>query len=378
MTQRRSAALDRHWMRRALELARRGRPHPNPYVGAVMVRAGRVVGEGYHARRGRPHAEALAIARAGDRARGAALYVTLEPCDHQGLTAPCSTAILASGLQRVVVADRDPDPRVRGLGLRRLRRAGVEVEIGLMGPEAERLNAAYHHYHATGRPLVELKLAMSLDGKIALKTGPARWITGPEARAEGHRLRARADAVLIGGGTLRADDPLLTVRGVGGRNPIRVVLSRGLRLPLAARLFHDGAAPTWVLAPEPMARGAQGHRLRALGVEVVEYKRSGATSGRTRSRMASGLRSALEALAGHGIRRLLVEGGVEVATALLAARLVDRIHLHVAPIILGGDHPGWPLSLGVRRISEALRLESVQVRPLGADLAIEGTLAGAS
>lgn len=347
MTQRRSAALDRHWMRRALELARRGRPHPNPYVGAVIVRAGSVVGEGYHARRGRPHAEALAIARAGDRARGAALYVTLEPCDHQGLTAPCSAAILAAGLKRVVVADRDPDPRVRGLGLRRLRRAGVEVEIGLLAAEAEQLNAAYHHYHATGRPLVELKLAMSLDGKIALKTGPARWITGPEARAEGHRLRARADAVLIGGGTLRADDPLLTVRGVRGRNPIRVVLSRGLRLPLAARLFHDGAAPTWVLAPEPMGRGARGRRLRALGVEVVTYRPGGSRSrplsgGRIRSGVDSGLRSALEALAGHGIRRLLVEGGVEVANALLASRLVDRIHLYLAPIILGGSTPAGP------------------------------------
>ncbi|HWN82547.1 MAG TPA: bifunctional diaminohydroxyphosphoribosylaminopyrimidine deaminase/5-amino-6-(5-phosphoribosylamino)uracil reductase RibD, partial [Candidatus Udaeobacter sp.] len=316
---------------------------------------------------------------AGTRARGATLYVTLEPCDHHGLTAPCSQAILAAGLRRVVVADRDPDPRVRGLGLKRLVRAGMVVEVGLLGAEAARLNAAYHHYHATGRPLVALKLAMSLDGKIALRSGPARWITGEVARRAGHLLRAQADAILIGAGTLRSDDPQLTVRGVPGRSPVRVVLSQKLGLPLAARLFHDGAAPSWVLAPESAARGPAGRRLRARGVTLVPYgpgkRRPGA---RARSRAGSELRGALEALAGLGVRRLLVEGGVEVASALLAARLVDRIHLHVAPIILGGEHPGWPMGLGIQRIAQALRLESVQVRPLGADLAIEGRLPSAS
>jgi diaminohydroxyphosphoribosylaminopyrimidine deaminase / 5-amino-6-(5-phosphoribosylamino)uracil reductase len=353
--------LDQHWMRRALRLAGRGRPHPNPFVGAVVVKGGRVIGEGYHARRGRPHAEALAIARAGRRARGATLYVTLEPCDHQGLTAPCTSAILTAGLRRVVVADRDPDPRVRGLGLRRLRRAGVRVDVGLLRREAAALNRAYHCYHETGRPLVELKLAATLDGRIALKSGPARWITGPTARREAHRLRSLADAGMVGAGTVREDDPSLTVRGVRGPNPVRVVLSGDLRLPLGARLFHDGAAPTWVLAGERAARGARARKLRGLGVEVMALRR------RT-------FDAALEALAARGVRRLLVEGGVEVATGFLRARLVDRLILHLAPTVLGGEHRGWPQALGTRTLAQALHLESIVVRRLGADLAIEGDL----
>jgi len=351
-------------MHRALLLARRGRPHPNPFVGAEIVRGRQIVGEGYHARRGRPHAEAMAIARAGTQARGGTLYVTLEPCDHQGLTAPCSRAILDAGLRRVVVAGRDSDPRVRGLGLKRLRSAGVRVEVGILGSQADQLNQAYHHYHATGRPFVELKLAASLDGKIALRSGPARWITGAEARKEGHRLRALADAVLVGAGTLRTDDPRLTVRGVRGRNPIRVVWSRRLALPLTSRVFHDGAAPTWVLGGDRAARGARvRRRLRELGVPVVASPPP--------------VRAALRVLAACGVRRLLVEGGAEVASAFLAARLVDRIHLHVAPILLGGEHPGWPGALGVKRMGSALRLDSVEVKRLGADLAIEGNLRAA-
>jgi diaminohydroxyphosphoribosylaminopyrimidine deaminase/5-amino-6-(5-phosphoribosylamino)uracil reductase len=289
----------------------------------------------------------MAIARAGVRARGATLYVTLEPCDHQGLTAPCSRAILAAGLTRVVVAGRDSDPRVRGLGLDRLRRSGLRVEVGLLGPEADRLNQAYHHFHATGRPFVELKLAASLDGKIALQSGPARWITGPEARREGHRLRARADAVLIGAGTLRADDPRLTVRGTRGQSPIRVVWSRRLALPLEARVFHDGAAPTWVVGGDRIgARAPVRGKLRRLGVPVIPC--------------APRVGAVLQTLGACGVRRLLVEGGAEVASEFLAARFVDRIHLHLGPIL--------------QRMSQSLRLESVEMKWLGADLAITGML----
>ena len=376
------AAADQQWMMRALALARRGHPHPNPYVGAVVVRSGKLVGEGFHARQGKPHAEALALARAGARARGATLYITLEPCDHEGLTPPCSHAIIAAGIRRVVVAARDHDPRVRGRGLSRLRRAGVRVEVGLLRDEAAAMNEAYNHYQATGRPFVELKLAASLDGKLALETGPARWITGPAARKEGHRLRARADAVLIGAGTLRADDPQLTVRGVRGKSPVRVILTRTTELPVGSRLFHDGAAPTWVVTGTLAERSATARRLARLGVEILAIGpgnrggakprgRHGATP-RPRRQVHLRLDEVLESLGRRGIRRLLVEGGAEVATGFLAAGLVDRLHVHLAPLILGGEHPGWPGALGIQRVADGLALEAVEVRRLGADLAIVG------
>jgi diaminohydroxyphosphoribosylaminopyrimidine deaminase/5-amino-6-(5-phosphoribosylamino)uracil reductase len=355
-------------MRRAIALARRGRPHPNPHVGAVMVRGRRVVGEGYHARVGLAHAERVALKRAGPRARGATLVVSLEPCDHHGLTPPCTDAIIAAGVRRVVVGARDPDPRARGRGPRRLRRAGIEIRQGVLAVEAAALNEAYEHCLRTGRPLVELKLAASLDGRLALKDGKSRWITGPEARREGHRLRARADAVLIGAGTVRQDDPALTVRQVRGAQPVRVVVSGRLDLPGGARLFRDRKAPTWVLTGAREARSARARRLAERGVEVLAVRHPrGTVDGRTLD-----LAAALQVLASRGIRRLLVEGGVEVATLLLRRGLVDRLHLHIGSVILGGEHRGWPGSLGVRRLTQGIRLAEVRVRRLGTDIGIEG------
>lgn len=355
-------------MRRAIELARRGRPHPNPLVGAVVARGGRIAGEGYHRRRGFPHAEVVALRRAGSATRGATLVVTLEPCAHHGLTPPCAEAILAAGIRRVVVGARDPDPRVRGRGLRRLRRAGVEVEVGVLGREAAALNEAYYHYLRSGRPLVELKLAASLDGRLALKSGAARWITGTAARRQAHRLRAAADAVLVGAGTVRQDDPALTVRHVRGPQPVRVILSGRLDLPERARVLAPGRAPTWVLTGRAAAAGRKARRLRARGVEVL------AVPGRAGGRLD--LAAALRLLAARGVRRLLVEGGVELATALLASRLADRLHVHVAPVILGGEHRGWPGPLGVRHLTQGLRLAGVRVRRLGDDIEVVGELAG--
>lgn len=365
------SATDEHWMRRAILLAARGYPHPNPHVGAVMVRGRQAVGEGYHRRQGLAHAEAVAIREAGGRARGATLYVTLEPCDHQGLTPPCTEAILAAGVRRVVIATRDQDPRVRGRGLRRLRRAGLEVKIGVLAAEAAAVNEAYDHFQRSGRPLVELKLAMSLDGRLALRSGEARWITGETARRQGHRLRAAADAVLVGAGTVRHDDPSLTVRAVRGQQPVRVVVSGRLDLPAGAKLFTDGLAPTWVLTTAFGARRPRGRLLARRGVELVTVaaRRGG---GRRSAARELDLARGLEALAERGIRRVLVEGGIGMATGLLAERLVDRLHVHVAPLILGGEHRGWPGALGIRRLIDALRLTDVSHRRLGSDIEITG------
>jgi len=388
----RAAREEERWMRRAIALARRGRPHPNPHVGAVVVRGGRVIGEGFHARQGLAHAEVVALRRAGRRARGATLVVSLEPCDHQGLTPPCTAAILAAGIRRVVVGARDLDPRARGRGPRRLRRAGVEVQVGVLAAEAAGVNEAYDHWQRTGRPLVELKLAASLDGRLALHDGESRWITGAEARREGHRLRAKADAVLVGAGTVRQDDPALTVRLARGPQAVRVVVSGRLDLPQNARLFRDRKARTWVLTTPRAARSARARALVSRGIEVIAVPEPGESRdahpplARRRRARPSGveppgghrapgtvdLAATLEVLAARGIRRLLVEGGMEVATALLRQGLIDRFHLHLAAVVLGGEHRGWAGSLGVRRLTEGIRLTEVRVRRLGTDIGIEG------
>jgi diaminohydroxyphosphoribosylaminopyrimidine deaminase/5-amino-6-(5-phosphoribosylamino)uracil reductase len=359
---------DRAFMRRALALARRGRAHPNPFVGAVVVKAGRVVGEGYHSRRGAPHAEAVALARAGRRARGATLYVTLEPCDHEGLTPPCAPAILAAGIRRVVVGAGDLDPRVRGRGLRRLRRAGVDVATGVLAAEAAALNAAYDHFQRCGLPLVEVKVAASLDGRLALASGAARWITGPAARREAHRLRARADAVVVGAGTVREDDPALTVRHVRGRNPLRVVVSGRLDLPPDARVLADGEAPTWVLTTPEAAASRRARRLVRPGVEILALP---AARGRP---WEIDLGSAMALLARRGVRRVLVEGGAGLATGFLFRGLVQRLTLFLAPLVLGGEHRAWAGALGIQDLGHAIRLAEVRIRRVGGDLLVSGRI----
>jgi diaminohydroxyphosphoribosylaminopyrimidine deaminase/5-amino-6-(5-phosphoribosylamino)uracil reductase len=352
-------------MSRALALAARGlgQTFPNPPVGAVFVRSGRVVGEGFHRRAGMPHAEVEALRAAGRRARGAVLYVTLEPCSHFGRTPPCVEALLPLGLARVVVAIPDPNPRVRGRGIARLRRAGVPVTVGVGADEARVLLEGYRSWMLRGRPLVTLKLATTLDGRIAAATGDARWITGAPARRLAHALRDVSDAVLVGAGTVRADDPRLTCRLAGGHDPIRVVLaSAALGLPRRARLLARGGPPTWIVAP----RGTSATRVEALrrrGIEVVLVP---ANRGRI------GFADVVQALGARGITSLLVEGGGTVAAAALRARMVDRIVLFVAPAILGGDGVPAVQALGISRVRNAIRVEGLAVAQVGPDLVLEG------
>ena len=348
---------DTIYMRRALQQAQkgRGRVSPNPLVGALIVRQGRVVGEGAHLHLGGPHAEVHALEQAGDQARGADLYVTLEPCSHQGRTPPCSTALINAGIKRVVCALEDPDSRVHGTGLKQLREAGLKVEVGLLGDEAERQNAAYLKHRQTGRPLVILKLAQTLDGQIATRTGDSRWITGPRARKYAHRWRSWVDGVLVGAATVAADDPQLTVRHVKGRNPRPLVVDGRLRVSPRARVFQRPGAVLVTAADHPPRTLAP---FVDAGVEIWPYE---APQGRI------DLRRPLETAAQEGMTSLMLEGGGELAAAALRDRIVDQVMVFVAPRILGRGIAGIA-DLGIIKIEDALGLEEVQTRRLGPDL----------
>ena len=321
-------------MRRALELAEHGRglTAPNPIVGAVLVRGGRVVGEGWHRALGESHAEVEALARAGAAARGATLYVTLEPCVHWGRTPPCVDALLAAGIARCVVAQRDPDPRVNGRGLKTLRAAGVSIELGLLAGEAAEQLAGYRHAQATGRPRVTWKVASSLDGRIADVRGRSQWITGREARADGHRLRAASDAIVIGAGTARADDPRLTARH-GGEDtkrrsqPLRVVVDSRLSLPPRLKLFSPPLARGTVVACTAAAPAARERALAARGVTVWRLPAA---------RLRVSLAALAERLAREGRHEVLLEGGGTLGASFVRDGLVQRIVLYTAPFVLGG------------------------------------------
>lgn len=359
------AAADARWMQRALALAARGlgRTHPNPPVGAVFVRGGRVLGEGFHTRAGAPHAEVEALRRVRGPLRGATLYVTLEPCAHHGRTPPCVDALLPLGLRRVVVATVDPDPRVGGRGIRLLRRAGITVDVGVERAEADRLLAGFRSRVLRGRPQVTLKLAVTLDGRIAAHGGDARWITGPASRRMAHALRNVTDAILVGAGTVRADDPRLTCRLRGGHDPVRVVLAgTTLALPPRAQVLATGGPPTWVIAPAD-ADPRRVARLRRRGVEVILLP---ARRGRVPfARVAT-------ALGARGIGSLLVEGGATVAADALRSGTVDRMVLFMAPALLGADGVPAVAPLGLRRVADAVRLDDVAVARLGDDVVLEG------
>ena len=308
-------------MAAALALAERGlgAVWPNPAVGCILVREGRVVGRGWTQPGGRPHAETEALTRAGGAAHGATAYVTFEPCCHHGKTPPCADALIDARIARLVAAMKDPDPRVSGQGFARVQEAGIEVAVGACGEAAARLNAGFLKRIAAGRPLVTLKLATSLDGRIATRSGESQWITGEAARARGHLLRARNDAILVGSGTALADNPALTCRlpGLAARSPVRVVMDGRLRLPPGHRLVaeaHD--VPTWIVTLADAAE-ARGEAYRGAGAELIIVAPDSA------GHPDAG--AALEALGARGITRLLVEGGAHVAAALLGAGLVDRL-----------------------------------------------------
>ena len=315
------------WMKRALELARHGRPAPNPHVGAVLVKGDELVGSGHHERAGEDHAEIVAIRAAGDKAAGATLYVTLEPCNHVGRTPPCTDAILAAKIKRVVVGCVDPNPNVAGGGLAKLRAAGVEVESGVLPDECAALIRPWVKHVTLGLPYVSLKLALSLDGRIATRTGASKWVTGGEARARVHALRAASDAVAIGIGTALADDPRLTVRDAPGASPVRVVFDTKLRIPTHSRLVETAAEiPTWVICNADASASAE-EELTTRGVEVLRAPAS--AEGRIDAA------AALRLLAARGIVSLMVEGGAELAGSFLAGHLADELHAFVAPLLLG-------------------------------------------
>ena len=347
-------------MRAALALATRGLGNtwPNPAVGCVIVRDGQVVGRGWTAPGGRPHAETEALKRAGAAARGATAYVTLEPCCHFGRTPPCADALIEAGIARVVVALRDPDPRVDGAGLRRLRQAGIAVLEGLLEEEARRLNAGFIKRLSQGLPLVTLKLASSLDGRIATATGESQWITGAEARRAAHALRGRHDAVLVGSATALADDPDLTCRlpGFTPRPTVRVVADTRLRLPATARMF-SGTAPVWLATAAGHAPDRQAP-LRAAGAELIELPLEGAHPDPA---------ALLRALAARGITRLLVEGGAALAASLLRADLVDAIAWFHAGLVIGGDGRPAVDPAGVTALAGAPRFRMVEEAALGPD-----------
>ncbi len=353
------------WMREALAEARLalGRTHPNPAVGAVVVRDGQVVGRGHTAPAGGPHAEVRAIADAGPRARGADLFTTLEPCDHFGRTPPCTEAILAAGVARVFAGSADPNPLVDGRGVQRLRGLGMPVWTGVLADETDALNRPFFKAIRTGLPWVTLKAAVSLDGKLATASGDSRWVTGEAARAEVHRLRNLVDAVLVGAGTVRADDPSLTTRlpEGGGRDPLRVVLDSALHLSAQRQLFHLHSSARTLLVHVEGQGAERAPALAASGTELL------AVPGRPGE---VDLEATLRALVRRDVLHLLVEGGPGVFSAFIRAGLADALVLHVAPKLVGGDGRSWLGPLGLDRMAGARSVRVESVRWLGEDLEV--------
>lgn len=350
-------------MRAALGLAARnlGQTWPNPSVGCVLARDGVVVGRGWTEIGGRPHAETEAIRRAGAAAAGATAYVTLEPCDHYGRTGPCSLALIGAGVSRVVVAIEDRDPRVSGGGIARLRAAGIDVSVGLMAEEAAALAQGFLSRVTQSRPMVALKLATSLDGRIATASGASRWITGEEARAYAHLLRAQYDAILVGTGTAMADDPRLDCRlpGLTARSPVRIVLDRQLRLPVDSQLARNAAShPSWIVT----SNGADQNRraaFRAQGFELIDL----ATDADDLLDPAQILRE----VSNRGITRLLVEGGGRLAASLISAGLVDLLYWFRAPSLIGGDGREAVAALGLLTPDQAQRFTLTRTTRCGVD-----------
>jgi diaminohydroxyphosphoribosylaminopyrimidine deaminase / 5-amino-6-(5-phosphoribosylamino)uracil reductase len=357
-------------MRRALELAARARHRtsPNPMVGAIVLdRSGEFAGEGFHARAGEPHAERQALERAGTGARGGTLYVTLEPCSHQGRTPPCADAVVAAGISRVVVAMVDPDPRVAGQGISRMTKAGIAVEVGLEENEARRLNRFYVKHRTTGLPWVTARFGTSLDGKIATATGESRWITSEAARLESHRLRQEHDAILVGAGTVVADDPELTNRlPEAARQPLRVVLDSTLRIPPKAKVLTGLETSPTLVVTTAQANEKAVAELRRSGAEVVAV-------GATGPEQRTDLRQLLQLLGDRGILSVLVEGGAEVNGAFFDDHLVDGVVAFLAPVIIGGkEAPSAVGGRGAQALADAFRLTGLEVARIGDDLMISG------
>jgi diaminohydroxyphosphoribosylaminopyrimidine deaminase/5-amino-6-(5-phosphoribosylamino)uracil reductase len=359
---------DSEWMAKAIAEGNKGFPSPNPHVGAVVVKGKELLAAGHHEKAGEDHAEIQALKLAGPKAKGATLYVTLEPCNHDGRTPPCVDAILESKVARVVVGCPDPNPHVTGGGIDRLRAAGIEVVVGVKDKESRALIAPWAKWVTAGLPYVSLKLAVSLDGRIATRTGASKWVTGPEARAKVHELRSGMDGVAVGIGTVVADDPRLTVREVEGRSPVRVVFDTKLRTPFSARLVGTAReTPTWIISSVDASPGVE-QSLADQGVQVIRVAPS--AEGRI------DVTAALRALAQRGVVSLMVEGGAELAGSVLAARLADELHVFVSPILLGPrGRPGAVDWAGPDTPSEAPRITDPHWERCGKDAYVFGRLA---
>lgn len=353
-------------MQKALALAARGkgRTSPNPMVGAVIVKGDKIISSGYHKKAGTPHAEIIALNKAGINARGASLYVNLEPCCHtEKRTPPCTKAIISSGIKEVIVAMKDPNPKVSGKGLKELRKAGIKIRTGIMEAEALKLNEAFVKYITSEMPFVILKIAQSLDGKIATAKGESKWITGPEAREQVHRLRNEVDAVLVGSGTVKKDDPSLDCRIPNGENPYRVIIDSLLQIPANSKVlkYHDGKT---IIATTRKADSRKSAALEKKGVKVLVIKdRAGKID----------LNSLMKELGRLNITSVMVEGGSSISASFLSARIVDKVMFFVAPKIIGGID-AFP-SVGGKspvRLEHAIKLKAMQTYNFGGDILIEG------
>ncbi|MGE4549379.1 MAG: bifunctional diaminohydroxyphosphoribosylaminopyrimidine deaminase/5-amino-6-(5-phosphoribosylamino)uracil reductase RibD [Intestinibacillus sp.] len=357
---------DQEYMRRALALATRGegRVCPNPLVGCVIVKDGRIIGEGWHEQCGGAHAERNALGNCTEDATGATLYVTLEPCCHWGRTPPCTDAILEHKIARVVVGCVDPNPKVAGCGIAILREHGIEVQVGVLESECHDLNEIFFHYITHKTPFVVMKYAMTLDGKIATCTGDSRWITGEPARAHVHRMRNRLSAIMVGVGTVFADDPLLTCRKDGGRDPVRIVCDSYLRTPPDSCLIRTARQTRTILAA--VERGASAEALEAAGAEVLLCEeRDGRVD----------LNDLMEKLGAQGIDSILLEGGAELHFAALSAGIVQKVQAYLAPKLIGGVEAKTPLGgAGIARMAQAIPVHHMTVTQLGEDFLLEGLL----
>lgn len=355
-------------MRRALELAEtaRGRTNPNPMVGAVIVKNGEIVGEGWHHKAGTPHAEVHALKMAGEKAKDATLYVTLEPCSHYGKTPPCADAVVAAGLKRVVIAVLDSNPLVAGRGVEKLKAAGIEVKIGVCEEESRRMNEVFFKYIQTKTPFVLLKAATTLDGKIATAAGKSRWISNEESRRYVHVLRDEYDAILVGIGTVLKDDPLLNVRleGKEGHDPVRVVLDSHLRIPLESQLVQTAKQQKTIVFCAPDADVEKKTALLAAGVDVAEVERDGGSLD---------VEAVLRELGQREICSLLLEGGGEVHAAFLKRKLVDKICWFIAPKLFGGKTAPGPIGGdGIEDVEDAVEIENLSYKWFGHDLCLLG------
>ena len=364
-----------YYMRRALELAKKGEGHtsPNPMVGCVVVKDGKIISEGYHEKYGEFHAERNALLKCGEEARGADLYVTLEPCCHYGKTPPCTDIIIEKGIRKVYAACLDSNPLVAGKGVQILRDHGIEVEVGLLEKESRELNAVFFHYMETGMPYLAMKYAMTLDGKIACATGDSRWVTGEEARRHVHGLRKKYKGIMAGIGTVLADDPLLNCRIEKGVDPVRIICDSSLQIPMDSQLVKTAGEIPLIVACREHAIEDERHREKRRALENAGVSIITTTGG-----VGVNLHELLRELAKRGIDGILLEGGSTLNGSALEAGLVDRVYAYISGKLVGGaDAPSPIAGLGVEKMSEAVRLKNLKIEKLGEDFCISGDVDGA-